>query len=109
VTDHPYRCIGQTYRELFQTASQKYIISVQQIHGLPHSHPVGILVTLYPDQIDPKKECRANLDYVDHVIENVHRHSRDLSPSMLKDLGLWAALRWLINNFAKDFHVEDSY
>lgn len=36
--------------------------------------------------------------FIDQVIEDVRRLSRDLRPSVLEDLGLSAALRWLANN-----------
>ena len=60
---------------------------------------------LQKDQIGLKEECRNNLKYVDQVIENVHRLSRDLSPSILEDLGLSSALRWLISNFGKNYNT----
>ena len=48
-----------------------------------------------------KEDCEKTLQYVDQIIENVRRLSRDLSPSILEDLGLTAALQWLIEDFAK--------
>jgi signal transduction histidine kinase len=61
---------------------------------------------LEEEQKDLKKECRYNLSYIDQVIENVHRLSRDLSPSILEDLGLSSALRWLITNFGKNYSTK---
>ena len=52
------------------------------------------------------QESRQNLN---HVIENVRRLSRDLSPSILEDLGLFAAIEWLITDFAKHYNVSASY
>ena len=53
-----------------------------------------------------KKECEEGIQYVDQVIENIRRLSRDLSPTILEDFGLSAALRWLINNFAKRYNTK---
>ena len=47
------------------------------------------------------------MDYINEVAENVRRLSRDLSPSILKDLGLKAAIRWLVDAFSK--HSDTVY
>lgn len=52
------------------------------------------------------EECKEGVEYIDQVIENVRRLSRDLSPAILEDFGLSAALRWLINNFAKRYNMK---
>jgi len=61
-------------------------------------------------QEELKAECEGTLRYIDQVIENARRMSRDLSPSILEDLGLSAALRRLADEFSKvhgiDFTVE---
>jgi signal transduction histidine kinase len=46
------------------------------------------------------EECRTLSQSIDHLIEDVRRISRDLSPSILVDMGLTAALRWLVDNHA---------
>ena len=61
---------------------------------------------LLKDQTDLKQECEQGVQYIDQVIENVRRLSRDLSPTILEDFGLSAALRWLINNFAKSYNIK---
>lgn len=65
---------------------------------------------LRPDQDDLKGECEGTLRYIDQVIENARRMSRDLSPSILEDLGLSAALRRLAEEFMRlheiDFVIE---
>jgi signal transduction histidine kinase len=62
-------------------------------------------------QKDPKElaeMCRNTLRELDKTIEMVRRISRDLSPSILADLGLTSALRWLIRNFLKHSDIEIS-
>jgi signal transduction histidine kinase len=61
---------------------------------------------LLQHQKDLKQECENGVQYVDQVIENIRRLSRDLSPAILEDFGLSAALRWLINNFAKNYNIK---
>jgi PAS domain S-box-containing protein len=46
--------------------------------------------------------------FVDHVIENLRRISRDLSPSTLEDLGLAASLKWMIENFTRKHNIQTS-
>jgi signal transduction histidine kinase len=45
-----------------------------------------------------RQQCEELSKYIDQVIEDVRRLSRDLSPSVLEDLGLCSALRWLVDN-----------
>lgn len=54
------------------------------------------------DQIILKEECENSMLYINQVIENMRRLSQDLSPSVLEDLGLTVALRWVISNFTKN-------
>jgi signal transduction histidine kinase len=58
------------------------------------------------DQIRLKEECTQNRQYLDQVIDNMNRLSRDLSPSILEDHGLTAALRWLVNSFNKNSEIR---
>lgn len=51
-------------------------------------------------------ECREMSDNLDQLVENVRRLSRDLSPVILEDLGLAAALRRLIGDIAKRHHLR---
>jgi signal transduction histidine kinase len=60
------------------------------------------------DQTALKEGCGETLRYVDETIENVRRLSRDLSPSILEDLGLSAALGWLIEDFTKHHDIKVS-
>lgn len=56
---------------------------------------------LADEQTELKEECRESLEYISQVINNVRRLSRDLSPSILEDLGLTAALKGLMEDFDK--------
>ncbi|HEY5998839.1 MAG TPA: ATP-binding protein [bacterium] len=50
------------------------------------------------DQRAVREECAGLLEYIDEIIENVRRIALDLSPTVLEDLGLTAALHWLVDN-----------
>jgi PAS domain S-box-containing protein len=63
---------------------------------------------LRKDQLVMKEDCEGTLGYIDQVIENVRRLSRDLSPSILEDLGFSAALRWMVNEYMKHHQMKVS-
>jgi signal transduction histidine kinase len=63
---------------------------------------------LKEDQAQTKVMCAALFGHIDEMIEDVRRLSRDLSPLLLEDLGLSAALQWLINNLAKNYNIQAS-
>jgi PAS domain S-box-containing protein len=55
-----------------------------------------------------KEDCVEILKYVDQTIENVRRFSRDFGSSILEDLGLCAALKWLVEDFEKHSNINVS-
>jgi len=60
---------------------------------------------------DPEKsreECEYLLPYVDEIIDNVRRLSRDLSPAILEDLGLVSALKYLFDGFSQHYNLNYS-
>ena len=61
--------------------------------------------SLPEDRAELKEELRRNLAYIDEMIENARRLSRDLSPSILEDIGLTPALRWLVDSFVKNYQI----
>jgi signal transduction histidine kinase len=56
---------------------------------------------LRADQAELGEDCEHALRYLDQVIDDVRRLSRDLSPAVLEHNGLTAALRGLIDNFGR--------
>ena len=63
---------------------------------------------LREDQQALRADCEHTLGYVGQIIENLRRLSRDLSPSILEDLGLSAALRWLTDDVCRHYNIEFS-
>jgi PAS domain S-box-containing protein len=53
--------------------------------------------------------CQEAMQFVDEIIEGIRRLSRDLSPSILEDLGLSSALRWLAGNFAEQYSIPTAF
>ena len=64
---------------------------------------------LREDQQDLRKSCRELLQYLDEVIDNIRRLSRDLTPAVLEDLGLQSALKYLIDGVSKYYTVTHSF
>jgi PAS domain S-box-containing protein len=64
---------------------------------------------LRDDQQDLKAGCVELLLYLDGVIDDIRRLSRDLSPAILEDLGLQSALQYLINGFNKHYTVSQAF
>jgi signal transduction histidine kinase len=61
---------------------------------------------LREDQGVLREECGNILRYLNTVIENVRRLSRDLCPFILEDLGLTQALRWLAGNVERNHEIK---
>jgi signal transduction histidine kinase len=52
------------------------------------------------------EECEELMEYMNLVIEDVRRLSLSLSPTVLEDLGLTSALRWLVDNLSSRSVME---
>ena len=61
---------------------------------------------LPPEEQRLREECQGILTNLDQVVDKVRRLSHDLSPMILEDLGLSAALHHLIQEFSKHNHLE---
>lgn len=60
------------------------------------------------DQAKLNNDCEEVIGDIKEGTENVRRLSRDLRPSMLEDLGLSAAIQWLVETFSRHNHIETS-
>jgi PAS domain S-box-containing protein len=60
------------------------------------------------NQADLGQECETTSHYITQIIEDVRRISWDLSPSILEDFGLEAALRWLTGHFSTNCGIPAS-
>ena len=61
----------------------------------------AIANSLRKDQKRLKQDCMQMLTYINEVVENVRRLSHDLSPSLLENVGLQAALHHLLEKLQK--------
>ncbi|HSB33088.1 MAG TPA: sensor histidine kinase [Nitrospirota bacterium] len=61
---------------------------------------------LREDQGAVREECENTLKYMNTVIENVRRLSRDLCPPILQDMGLTRALKPLADNFRNSYGIR---
>jgi len=71
---------------------------------------VGALVKLCREDArdvpEVEHDCGVALKYLDEIIEYVRRISRDLSPTVLEELGLTSALRYLIEEYSAHYGMQ---
>ena len=58
------------------------------------------------EQTDLRKECQDMMRQLDRLVDEVRRLARDLSPTMVRDLGLSSALKRLIEEFSRHYDVQ---
>lgn len=58
------------------------------------------------DQPKLKAECRRLLDLMDQIIADTRGLAYGLSPCILEDLGLTAALKWLVSEFTQRCEID---
>jgi PAS domain S-box-containing protein len=90
-------------RELHDELGQSLLVLKMQTRTIERQLP--------PGQDALREDCSRALKYIDEIIDNVRRLSRDLSPAILEDLGLSAALNYLFDEFRRhhaglNFFVE---
>jgi len=62
---------------------------------------------LSTDNIELKNECGELLSNIDGITDNVRHLSRNLSPTILEDIGLTAALKQLFKKFGESYAVPE--
>lgn len=60
---------------------------------------------LRKDQAQLKEESKAILDFVDKIIEDTRRLTRDLSPSIIQGLKLSGSIQWMVHDFSKHTQI----
>ncbi len=81
-------------RELHDELGQAMAALKMQVGAIERHLP-----TTPPERL--QEECKEIREFINGIIESVRRLSRDLSPVVIDDLGLEAAIDYLANSFAK--------
>ncbi|MBA7628475.1 hypothetical protein ES703_35963 [subsurface metagenome] len=84
-------------RELHDDTSQDLIILLRQMDEL-----ISTAGPLSPQDTTRLERLRQQTS---NILDEVHRFSQDLRPSVLDDLGLLPALEWLTSDLAKHFGI----
>jgi PAS domain S-box-containing protein len=84
---------GRLSRELHDGLGQALLVFKLQLRAIQRQLPeeCGTL----------KKDCNFALQYMDEIIEDIRRLSHNLSPTVLEDIGLIAALKNLCQEFER--------
>ncbi len=68
----------------------------------------GIAFKLRKDQGDLKAALNESTDFLDRIIQDLRRLSRDLSPTMIEEMKLCRTLQWMLNDFKKHNDIDVS-
>lgn len=102
----------QALREYARQITQAYEVERQRISRELHDDSIQSLVLLSRQLDDLSKRPGASLDDVRQLayetVQSLRRFSRDLRPSILDDLGLIAAIDWLVTDLSKRTSIKAS-
>jgi PAS domain S-box-containing protein len=87
-------------RELHDELGQSLMVLKLKVRSIQRALGTG--------QAGLNGECDEVIGYINEVTENVRRLSRDLSPAILEDLGLSAAIRRLVETSGKHSNIKTS-
>jgi PAS domain S-box-containing protein len=87
-------------RELHDELGQALMVLKLKVRSIQRALGTG--------QASLNGKCDEVIGYINEVTENVRRLSRDLSPSILEDLGLSAAIRRLVETSGKHSNIKTS-
>ena len=62
--------------------------------------------SLEQEQVEIRRECREMMSHLDRLVDEVRRLARDLSPTMVRDLGLSLALKRIIEEFSRHYDIQ---
>jgi PAS domain S-box-containing protein len=80
-------------KDLHDDLGQSLLVMKMQLYAIERALP--------EDLPEVKRNCEQSIRYVEETVDNVRRLSRDLSPSLLEDLGLYPALSHLLEEFGR--------
>ena len=92
-------------RERHRISSELHNELGQSLMALKY-HLRALKRQLQPEQQLLQVEFESLFEYIDEVIENVRRLCRDLSPTILEELGLTAAIQYLVNDFKTYYEIQ---
>jgi PAS domain S-box-containing protein len=89
---------GRLSRELHDGLGQALLVFKLQLRAIQRKMPAECL--------ELRREANSALQYIDGIIEDIRRLSHNLSPSILEDLGLAAAIKTLCEEFKRLHDLE---
>jgi PAS domain S-box-containing protein len=91
---------AQVARELHDELGQSLALLKHRVRSIKKRVP--------ENESSLQRNCDEAIDSVDEIISQIRRLSKELSPSILKDIGISPALRWLGENFTEQYSIPIS-
>ena len=91
---------AQVARELHDELGQSLALLKHRVRSIKKKVP--------ENESSLQRNCDEAIDSVDEIISQIRRLSKELSPSILKDIGISPALRWLGENFTEQYSIPIS-